>query len=86
MTCTAGMTKLSESLCLDLSYTLTGDVKFLTNLLECTCASVIKTETKLDYVCLTGSKGVKLSFYYLTENGCGRRISGSGGILPQARS
>ena len=60
MTCTAGVAELTQSLCLNLSYTLTGDIELLTNLFKCTCASVIKTETELDDVCLTGSKGVEL--------------------------
>ena len=66
MSCAAGMTKLSECLSLDLTDTLTRNVKFLTNLLKSAASSVIKTETKLDNALLTGSKSVKLAFDYLT--------------------
>ena len=78
------MTKLSKGLSLDLSYTLTGDIEFLTNFLKCTCAAIVKTETELNYVCLTGSEGVELFLDNLTKNGsrCCLLGSGSGVLFP----
>ena len=54
MACTTGMTKLTECLGLDLTNTLTRNIKFLTNLLKRTGTTVVKAEAQLDHVCLTG--------------------------------
>ena len=55
----AGMTKLSESLGFDLTDTLTGNVKFLADLLKGVRMSALKTETQRKHLSLTGSKGFK---------------------------
>ena len=55
----AGMTKLSESLGLDLTDTLTCNIKFLADLLKGVRMSALKTETERKHFRLTGSKGFK---------------------------
>ena len=59
----AGVAELSEGFCLDLAYTLTGNVKALAYLLKCTGLAVLKTETELEHLCLTVCKCGK----YLVE-------------------
>ena len=56
MACTTGMTELAKRLRLDLTDTLTRNVKLLTNLLKRTGTTVVKAEAQLDNVCLTGGK------------------------------
>ena len=65
------MTKLTKRLCLDLSDTLSGDLKLLTNLLEGSGTTVLKSETKLNYLLLSGSKSVKNVAELLTEKRVG---------------
>ena len=81
MSRSAGVTELSESLCLDLTDTLTGDVKLLAYFLKSSCATVVKSETELDDVLFSGGKGVKLALDDLTQNCRCRRIRRSGGLL-----
>ena len=52
----AGVTELSESFCLYLADTLTGNVKALTYFLKGTGLAVLKTETELQHLCLTVCK------------------------------
>ena len=61
MSCAAGVTELAECLCLYLTDTLAGDVKLLANLLKRSRSSVIKSETELDNVLLTGSETLALT-------------------------
>ena len=68
MSCTAGVTELSERLCLDLTDTLTGDIKLLTYLLKRSVSSVIESETELDNVLLTGCESMELALYGLAEH------------------
>jgi hypothetical protein len=63
------MTKLSECFSFDLSYTLTGNIKLLTNLFECAGATVLKTETELNNLLFSGSEGVEDVTELLTEQG-----------------
>ena len=49
----AWVTKLSECLCFDLTYSFTGNVKALTDLFKSTRLSVLKTESELEYLCFT---------------------------------
>ena len=68
MSCAAGMTELTKRLCLDLTDTLTRDVKLLTNLLKRSRSSVVKTEAELDDMLLTGRERMKLALYDLAKN------------------
>ena len=47
------MMQLAEGLCLDLTDTLTGDIKLLSDFLERSCASVVQTETQTDNLLFT---------------------------------
>ena len=47
------MTQFAESLRLDLTDTLTGNVKFLTNFFQCSGSAILKTETKDQNLLLT---------------------------------
>ena len=49
------MTELAERLCLDLTDTLTGDVKFFADFLERSGAAVIEAEAELENVLLSYS-------------------------------
>ena len=64
------MTKLTQCLRLDLTDTLTRDIKLLTNLFKCTASSVVKTKTKLNYMLFTRSKCMKLTLDNLAQNRC----------------
>ena len=69
MSCSAGVSEFSESLCLDLSDTLSCDVEFLTYLFKSSGSSVVKSESELYNVLLTGSECMKLFFDNLAQNG-----------------
>ena len=47
------MTQFTQGLGLDLTNTFTGNVKFLTYFFQRTCASVIQSETKTQYLLLS---------------------------------
>ena len=49
----AGMTQFAQCLCFDLTDTFTGNVEFLTYFFQRTCASVIQSETKTQYLLLS---------------------------------
>ena len=55
----AGVTELSESLCLDLSDTLSGNIKLLAHLFKSTGTAVLKTESETEHLFLTLGKGGK---------------------------
>ena len=58
----AGMAELAQRLGLDLTDTLTGDIVLRAHLFQGAGVSVIKAETKLDHVRLTGRQGSGLTF------------------------
>ena len=80
MSCTARVTELTERLCLDLTDTLTGDIKLLTDLFKRSRSAVVKTESQLYNVLLAGSQGVKLALDDLAEDGLGGGVGGGGEI------
>ena len=75
------MTELSESLCLDLTDTLTGDIELLTNLLEGMGSAVLKAVTKLEDLILTGSESIEDLSDLLAEHCIGCRILRSGAVV-----
>ena len=76
MTRAAGMAQFSQRLGLDLADTLTGNIKLFSNLFEGTGSAVVKTETELDHMLLTGREGMKLTLQLLSENVGGSRQIG----------
>ena len=65
MPCTAGVTELAERLGFDLTDSLTGNVKFLADLLQRPGTTVVQPETELDNVLLSGGKGVQFFLDHL---------------------
>ena len=53
------MTKLAQSLCLDLTDTLTGDIKLLAHLFQCSGTTVIQAKTKCQYFFLMLGQRIK---------------------------
>ena len=51
------MTELAESLCLNLTDTLTGYIKLLADFLKGSASAVLKTETEFENLGFTGSEG-----------------------------
>ena len=80
MSCTAGMAKLAQRLCLDLTDTLTSDIEFLSDLLEGTRSAIVETETQLNNMLLSGSEGMQLFFKLLTQDIGGSCLRGRGKI------
>ena len=58
------MTELTKSLCLNLTDTLSGNIKLLANFLKRSCTSIIKSETKTENLLFSLSKSAK-NFYQL---------------------
>ena len=61
MSCTAGVTQLAQRLRFYLTYTFTGNVKFLADLLESTASAVVKPEAELYDVLLARRERVQLA-------------------------
>ena len=53
------MTKLTECLCLYLSYALAGDIELLTYLFESACSAVLKTKAKAKHAFLARRERVE---------------------------
>ena len=81
VSCTAGMTQLSQRLSLDLTNTLTCNVKFLADLFQRAASSVVKTEAQLYHMLLTRCKRVKLAVKHLAQNGLRRGVCRSGSFI-----
>ena len=81
VSCAAGVAKLAQRLCLYLSYSLSGYIKFFSDFLKRSRASVVKTEAKLYNVLLSGSKRMQFFLYDLAQyRSCGG-IGRSGSIF-----
>ena len=50
------MAELAQSLCLDLAYTLTGNVELLAHLFKGAASAVLKTEAEPEHLLLTHDK------------------------------
>ena len=63
------MAKLSKGLCLDLANTLSGNIKLLANLFQCSCTAVIQSETKSKHFLLSFGKGSQNFYQLLLKKG-----------------
>ena len=75
------MTELSESLCLDLSDTLSGNVKLLAHLFKSTGTAVLKTESETEHLFLTLGKGGKHLAKLFLEQDKGSCVRRCGSII-----
>ena len=75
------MAQFAQSLRLDLTDALTGDVEFLAHFLQGTGTAVLQAKAKLQHVLLTGREGVQHFVELLAQQGVGCGLGRSGGIV-----